>query len=471
MKPMKAKATPKRVRNALRGYLGWKYKLWRGEVDRSYMALLRQSRLWNRQTLKAWQWGCLKKLLDHAWKTVPAYRERFQRSGLHPEEIKTAEDFRKLPTLSRDELRALGPRLLSADYRKEDLVLRRSGGSTGEPVAVYLEPRRRRLATTEEIWADRWSGWKPGEPVARIWSTHGRPAGAWLRRWFRSHVLDPGFIIDACQLAEPSLKAFVRRYMAHRPGLVVGYASSLRMLGEFLVSKDIHLPPPHAVISSAELLDEHTRAVLNRTFRCPVVDRYGCREAGLIACQCRPDGRYHVNTCRIYLEILDEHDQPAEEGKGGRVIVTDLGNLAMPLIRYELGDRAAWAIGRKCPCGSAAECLDHLEGRTTDFVWSAAGYPIHRAWFNSLLLSIPGLRQYHLVQESTGSVMIEIVESSPVPADRLREACSWIRQAISGEVSVRVARRERLQQTPSGKYRYVESRLPAPPTRTLDTSP
>ncbi|HUU58810.1 MAG TPA: phenylacetate--CoA ligase family protein, partial [Phycisphaerae bacterium] len=150
----------------------------------------------------------------------------------------------------------------------------------------------------------------------------------------------------------------------------------------------------------------------------------------------------------------------------GRVLLTDLGNLAMPLIRYEVGDRAAWAAERRCHCSDDGECIRRLEGRTSDFVWSADGRAIHRAWFNSLILSVPGVRQYRLVQESLRSLRVEVVENRPIAEGRARDVCRRIRETLGGDVEVRWQRRASLPQTPLGKYRYVESRV-SPPARLL----
>jgi len=450
--------------NRLRGKIGSAYKDFRKETDHAHMALLQASRTWPRAALKAYQWQRLAALLARAWHTVPFYRRRMEQAHLAPRDVRTEQDFQRMAVLTRADLLDNGEQMISSCSPRCRLQRRLSAGSTGQPVGVYLDARRLRLSVTEEIWADGWSGWRPGEPVAQIWGDDGRDGGAGLlRRWVRGHVLSPGFVVDARRLDRGSFAEFVRYYRSWRPRLVVAYASALRLLSEFLLEERISLEAPRAVISSAELLDESTRALAERAFASPVLDRYGCREAGLLAFQCGRCGRYHVNMLRIYLEIVRDDGRAAAPGECGRVLLTDLGNFAMPLIRYEVGDLASWAPGRSCPCGTGAECLGKIEGRTSDFLCSPRGDRIHRAYFNSLILSVPGVRQYRLVQESLRSVRLEVVRSGSTEPAALGDLCEKIRQALGGDCEVRLCRRSDLPRTASGKQRYVESLVSNPP--------
>ena len=455
--------------NRLRGAIGSVYKDWRGETDRAHMALLRASRTWPRSALKAYQWRQLKILVAHAWYTVPFYRQRMAAAGVSPHDIRSEQDFQRLPVLDRSSIYDNAERMVSDCYPRCRLERRTSAGSTGEPVAVYLDPRRLRLSVTEEIWADGWSGWRPGEPVAMVWGDESGAVGAGgFRRWVRGHIHSPGFIVDARSLSREGFLEFADKYRKWRPGLVVAYASALRPLAEFLLEEAVHPAAPHAVISSAELLAESTRQLAQRAFGAPVLDRYGCRETGLVAFQCGPAGHYHVNMLRIYLEVVSEDGRPVEPGQPGKVLLTDLGSFAMPLIRYQVGDMAAWAAYRRCPCGTGAECLERIEGRTSDFVRSPLGHRVHRAKFNALILGTPGIRQYRLVQESLREVRLEIVESRPLAPDLLRGLCEQVRSVIGGEVEVRIGRVSRLPQTAAGKYRYVESRVPDGPAPAME---
>ena len=124
--------------NRIRGEIGWAYKSWRGEIDARYMASLRRSERFGIHRLKELQWKKLKSLIEHAYESVPFYQQQMNALGLHPSDIRTPDDFRKLPTLSKRDLRKRQKDLLSTKYASDSLRESWSGGSTGESVRFYL---------------------------------------------------------------------------------------------------------------------------------------------------------------------------------------------------------------------------------------------------------------------------------------------------------------------------------------------
>lgn len=454
--------------NRIRGEIGWVYKSWRGEIDARYMASLRRSERFGIGRLKELQWKKVKSLIDHAYESVPFYRQQMNDLGARPSDIRTPDDFRKLPTLSKRDLRKRQKDLLSTKYASDSLRESWSGGSTGEPVRFYLDRRRVRLSTTDEIWADGWSGWKIGEPIARLWgaSEATRPVSSY-RRLIRRYVLNPGFMIEAYDLTRGTFVHFVDNYRRWSPTLIVGYASALRALSEFLLVEGLKLLPPKVVISSAELLDENTRLLIERAFCCPVMDRYGSREMGLMACQCLEGRQYHVNMQRIYLELITDQGKEASENESEKVVVTDLGNYGMPLIRYEIGDRARLSLKRQCACGRRSECLSLIEGRTVDFLIASDGKKVHGLYFNRHIFKVRGVSQYRLVQESRHVVRLQVIENEPITSEQIEGLIRLIREKIGENATVEFEKVASLPKTPSGKLRYVECHVRPDESNTL----
>ena len=443
--------------NGVRGNFSWSYKKLRGEVDSDYMMSLRESEYLCIDELKELQWKKVKLLIEHAFDSVPFYRQQMNELGVHPSDIGTPDDFKKLPLLTKRDLRERQKDLISNKYALASLRVSQTGGSTGEPVKVYMDQRRMQFATTDEIWGDGLSGWKIGEPIARLWGAPeiGRVV-SWPRRLFRHHLLNPGYMIEAYDLNRETFLRFIDNYRKWHPTLIVGYASSLRELSQFLLAEGVKLVSPKAVISTAELLDEHTRCLIKEAFRCPVIDRYGSREIGLIACQCGKGEKYHVNMNRVYLEVIPDNDNETHLDKSGKIVVTDLGNYGMPLIRYEIGDRAQLSENHECICGMQSDYLDYLEGRMFDFLVTADGRKIHGLTFNRHIFQIPGVSQYRLVQESRNLLRIQVIENKPIAGEQIDQLKVLIGEKIGGNTKVEFEKVNSLPKTPGGKYRYIE---------------
>jgi phenylacetate-CoA ligase len=457
---MNLQASLRLLFNRTRGYVSWIYKSWRGEVDAQYMSSLCSGEWISIDMLRELQWKKLKTLIEHAFNSVPFYSHQMSGLGIQPSDINSSADFEKLPILTKRDVRERQRDLISTKYEIGSLSSTRTGGSTGEPVKVYLDRGRVRLATTDEIWADGLSGWKIGEPIARLWGApEVAPTVAWPRRLIRRYLLTPGFVIEAYELTVETFLRFVHNYRRWQPTLVVGYSSSLKSLSRFLLDEGLKLIPPKAVVSTAELLDNHTRGLIEAAFDCPVIDRYGSREIGLIACQCSEARYYHVNMQRVYLEIVSNNYDQVGPDESGKVIITDLGNYGMPLIRYDIGDRAKWTRENQCICGRQSDCLALLEGRTFDFLVSSDGRKIHGLSFNRLLFEIAEISQYRLVQESRSLVRIKVVEDKPISSAKVNTIITMIKEKMGRNIVVNFERVASLPKSPSGKLRYSECNL------------
>ncbi len=447
--------------NYIRGHFGWWYKSFRGEVDPQYMSSLRRSDSLDILKLKEVQWTRLKALIRHAYDTVPFYRKEIRKFGIHPTRIQDPDDFAKLPILTKTHVRERQKDLISTKYEVQSLSATQTGGSTGEPVKVYLNKRRIRLETTDQIWANQLSGWRIGEPVGYLWGApEVAPPVHPFRQLARRHLLNPGFLTKAYDLNTETFMNFIAMYRRWRPTLVIGYASSLRALSEFLIHETVKLFSPKAVISSAELLDENTRQLIQKAFGCPVIDRYGSREVGLIACQCIKGRFYHLNMHRVYLEIVSENGKDAGLDKSGKILVTDLANFGMPIIRYEIGDVGRWSPQKSCTCSRQSDCLTSIEGRTFDFLVTSDGKKIHGLCFNRDIFSIPGISQYRLVQESPTLVTVQVVQNDNFHQESITSLQHSIKEKLGSDVLVRFEPMDRLPKTPSGKIRYIECKVP-----------
>ena len=162
----------------------------------------------------------------------------------------------------------------------------------------------------------------------------------------------------------------------------------------------------------------------------------------LIACQCERHAGLHVNADGLYVEILWPDGSPCEPGKPGRVVVTDLLNHAMPILRYEVGDMACWA-GRDCSCGRGLPLLEKIEGRVADYVVTPNG-----EWVSGISLTdhfntrIPGVIQMQIVQEALDQFTFRIVRGADFGPQSQERICTVGRRAFraGGRLRVQISR-------------------------------
>src|SRR5262249_18305868 len=142
----------------------------------------------------------------------------------------------------------------------------------------------------------------------------------------------------------------------------------------------------------AMVLHDWQRKSIEQVFDCKVTNRYGCEEVSLIACECERHEGLHVNADGVYVEII-RNGRVARPGESGSVVVTDLTNRAMPILRYQVGDVAV-VSDRRCDCGRGLPLLERLEGREADYVVTPAGELISGiSLTENFAVQVPGIAQ------------------------------------------------------------------------------
>lgn len=148
---------------------------------------------------------------------------------------------------------------------------------------------------------------------------------------------------------EEAMMDFHTAISRQRPTLLFGHAHSLYLFARFVQANNLSPIRPRGVISTAMVLHDFERALVEEVFGCRVTNRYGCEEVSLIACECEAHQGLHVNMDTLHFECLRD-GKAAGPGQAGAVVVTDLTNHGMPFIRYLVGDTARMAA-KPCSCG------------------------------------------------------------------------------------------------------------------------
>ncbi len=165
-------------------------------------------------------------------------------------------------------------------------------------------------------------------------------------------------------MTDATMASFSERIRREKPGILFGYATSVYRFAKFIKSNQMNDITFNGVFSTAEMLPPGACEFIEDTFRCRVFNRYGTIELGGVACDCEAHTGLHISVENNHVEILSS-GSPVKPGEMGDVIVTNLNNLGMPIIRYEIGDLSAWYTGAKCPCGR--EIANARKFRRTDW--------------------------------------------------------------------------------------------------------
>ena len=399
----------------------------------------------------------LRALLAHAYDRCPFYRRRMDRAGLRPGDVLRPDDLRALPPLEKREIQEHGDEMVAAGWPRADLIENQTGGSTGTPVRFFLGRDRKCSRAAATLRHNRWAGWEVGDRAAVIWGApRDRPAPG-VRARVRGALLREPLWLDTACLTEQSMRAFHAALHEYRPKIVQAYARSAALFARFLRAAGLEAPRAHALVTSAEVLEPEDRSVLEEVFGCPVFNRYGCREVSVVASECGAHSGLHVMAEGLYVEV-ETPAGPAAPGQAGAVLVTDLLNHAMPLIRYRIGDLGAWAAG-DCPCGRGLPRLESVAGRSTDFLVGADGRLVSGVYLATYVVAQrPSLGQVQIHQDRAGAVVYRVRPGRDFrPAEDVAYLRAATRDHLGAGAEADAELVDDLPAEPSGKFLFSRS--------------
>jgi phenylacetate-CoA ligase len=413
----------------------------------------------NRSDLEKRQETGLKDILIHAYENTTYYRRQFDESDFNPYDMRSKEEIMKIPILTKDIVRNHYSELAAKNIDEEQITEASTGGSTGTPMIFLRDKESIYLRKGQELYFDRWMGYRIGEKIAFfVAASHFDGTVDRLKAKIKNATLERMLRFDPHNITDGYMEDFARQYVRFKPSMIKCFPNSLTAFAEFIKRKGIELPPVRSISCTGENLYERQRRLFEETFGGEVFEKVGTRESGVFACECRMHKGLHVFSEGVLLEILDNNGRPAQPGGLGRVIITDLFNKAMPLIRYEIGDMAMVSDGRNCECGNPLPLIEKLLGRDRDIIVDSYGNPKPGYLFTEIILEMNISAQFQVVQKTRDSLLVKIVnkDAENVEIERVKEE---FQEIVGPLVRIDVQFVSEIPRDPSGKYGYVVSKV------------
>ncbi len=425
---------------------------------------LEDSQFWPAERIMQLQQIRLKKIMIHAYEHTDFYHRRFQEAGFNPYTFRHHDAIKTLPVLTREEVRDNLPDMVAKNHAPGALHLSQTGGTTGVQMRFYRSDACLAGKEAAIYRFERWTGWDFGEPVGVVCPARQDHVGYHTMRssikneFFRRQIVFPAAVVD-----DAACEDFLRKIVKKRPTIIRAFSSPLHDLARFVQSTGWADIPLKAVVTTGEPLYAHQRRSISRAFDCPVFDSYRSREAGPIAQECEVHRGMHVNAECLHIEVnglngYDEHD-----GRTGELIVTDLLNYGMPLIRYDTGDEGTLG-SRTCPCGRGLPLLERIAGRSGDMLVSPEGRRVTPAALNLYLIGeAPDLvGQMQVIQDRIDHLTIRVTKDpSPTP-ENMQHQKTMVEQLFGHGMRVHFEIVDEIPREKSGKYLFTRRSIPLP---------
>lgn len=416
---------------------------------------LAESQWWPAAKMRQWQMTQVARLVAHARQHVPFYTETLGR--LSPtagaEGGIDEPTWSSFPILTKQEVRAEAERLKSRALPPGlSLYSEWTTGSTGVPVEMVKTSFYDLLFRAIRMRLLRWHGYDPAGKMCDIRRPYWKTGAAVYRlpHWEfpMGTLFRTGEQVTMDIFSE--IEAQVRYLETEAPDYLLTYPSNLRLLLRAFRRAGKRLPTLRLVRTITERLDPDLRRECQETLGVPLVDTYGSTEGGFLAIQCPEHAHYHVQSELNLVEVLREDGAPCQPGETGRVVITPLHALGMPLLRYELGDYAE--VGEPCPCGRGLPVLRQIYGRKKETLTLPSGERRYSILPSKLFDDFRAVVQYQVVQKGLTELEVRIVAERPLEKAETDQIVSGLTAQVGPGFEIRLVFVESIPRLPGGKY-------------------
>jgi phenylacetate-CoA ligase len=440
-----------------------------------YLSGLMESQFFSRQRLLDIQNQKIARLLAHAYEHCAYYRRVFDKFGFDYRKYRDSRDLRNIPVLTKADIRnnlaemADGSRCsvdqFGSDQCADSFVHSISGGTTGPSIDIFNDERSMLEKQCVQMRFDAWSGWEIGEWMGLIWPAvvESQKGKQGLQSKIKNYLGARTISLQQTVIDEGDFSGFFDKVRHRKAVAIRGFPFQVAEAAAYCKSKQIHFEHLKGIVTTGEPLYPDQRELIEAVFGCPVFDSYRTREAGCLAQECELHDGLHISAETVYVETLpnDKNEYGPEGGaqeSEGKILVTDLTNFAVPLIRYEIGDIGTLS-DRSCQCGRGSPLIDHIGGRISDMLYTPEGKRVPPVTLIPNLFHLIGImNQFRIIQDRLDHLTIQMVKPAPHKGllDRQQEN---IRRIFGQNTKTTYEYVDRIEPLRSGKYAFVVSKI------------
>ena len=406
---------------------------------------------WRREDqIKERQEKKIRSLIKHVYKNVQFYRDLFDSEKIRPDDIKTVEDLKKIPIITKQDVQDNYPHKTVAkgtDLKKCHII--KTTGSSGTPLGVCFDNKdyNYRVALYKYIYLE--SGVRWFDKIVTIRAPTDKREISWLSNL---NILT----FKNISIFKP-LDDIINELITINPDFIITYPSMLTLLATEIRENKISGIRPRFIIAISETLTNSMRKRLSEDFNSEIVRHYGSEEFGSMAFECKKHSGYHIISDHVIMEFLKD-GKDVSFGESGEVVITGLSNHAMPLIRYKIGDIAI-PLKERCSCGRGWPLIKEVEGRQDDYLLMPSGKIISPRMIN-VIENIPGIKAYKTIQENRKKITVKLVKNNHFSNQTISEIKKQIKIGCLGEnIEVDVVLTDKIPTERSGKIRTIVSNI------------
>lgn len=430
-----------------------------GNTRLRYLPIIKSELYSDEKIIKERQLARLKDIISYAYNKVPFYRNLYNSQGsFNKNMIQSDEDITRLPTISKEDIRIYNNEFLSNEYKPDDLIITGTGGTTSSPVTLKYTRDCFSQKQACTLFFFQWFNCNLGDKSAYIWGAEQDfPKRMGIKQRIVRYLVHNVLMLPSNYLNDSVMMEYYWKLKKFKPRMLQAYTTPLYIFSDFLERYKLYLDIP-SINVSAEYLFDYQREKIEQVFGCKIFNWYGAREIGHAATECKVHKGMHINTYGLFFEVIKDDRRVYDEM--GEIVVTDLLNKAMPLIRYKIGDLGILTT-RKCTCGSSLPLLEDIGGRYVDSFKCRDGSIIPSVGLTCRIArdyrEIPELQ---IVQKDFEIFELNIVRGKAYTDESLQKVKNQFNDFMHGTMVFSVNFLDKIPLEKSGKARFCKCEIP-----------
>lgn len=362
--------------------------------------------------------------------------------------------FDEFPIITKNDIRERQDDFLSMDFEKEKLIQMSTSGSTGTPFVCYQNSGKKKRVNAEIIYYSEKVGYRLGKNLSYIRTIVKQNRKSGLKQFLQNQTL-----INCGKINNSGVEKLLQsiRQTAQKESVtLLAYGSTYTAIKDYFIKNGLEkwggIGNVVGAISGSDMLFDDTREYISRIFgNIPVVSRYSNEENGVLGQDEEINNVFTINEADYIVEIVNDKDEVLPKGELGRIVVTDLYNYAMPMIRYDTGDMGA--VDEFEINGRRKLCICDFSGRKVDVIFDAKGNALSPHTITNAMWDFPDIRQFQLIQ--TGAEVYTLKLNVEKEFGREKELVTVLQKVLGEEASIRIDRIAEIPVLASGKRRYI----------------
>lgn len=391
----------------------------KGESVYKFLRLLQEAEQWSPEQMQTFQQERLRKLLVYAATEVPFYRDWFRDHNFDPQAV----TLNQLPIVNKSIMRLEGiDRFTAEHFPVKEKFISRSSGSTGEPFTTFDTKLSSSVNTAAKLRTWYMSGYRLGDRYMKI--TNGARHATLKKLQDR---VNNCLYVPFYSMSDDVLKSILDKIEHSRPTIIRSYPIPLYLLAQYRNSHAGYHHCPRHIMTTGSTLPVAYRTEIEKAFDCDIIDSYSCEGTANCYETTAHDG-YHITHYYGIIEVLDDDNKPITDGIG-RVVSTDLWNLAHPFIHYDTQDlvevkdgKIIRIMGREC------EALVHANGEI---------FTVHN-FSHFFLYELSSVVSYQIFKCKNGSIIFRLVVNDQYTPDIEHYIINFWQQQLNVPVSVSI---------------------------------